>query len=308
MRFLHLALSLNFAAGSLAAALHAEQKRTTVCNGFAELCDRSYGNITFFGSHDSYTADTDPLDLASTQRINLTAQLDLGVRFLQAEAHNNSDGELHFCHTSCLLFDGGTVEDYLSTVNTWMRQNPTEVVSFLFTNDDNLSLTTQWNPAFEASGILDLVYVPPNPPVARSDWPTLGELIGNNTRILVFMDSFANTTILPYILREFDMIWEPPFDSTNSSFPCSINRITGPLSAADHMYLLNHNLDIDLFDTGILIPDPEQAETTNSAASILADAAGCTPLGGGVSPNFILLDFVDVGEGLQVANQLNGLC
>jgi hypothetical protein len=26
----------------------------TVCNGHAELCDRSYGNVTFIGTHNSY--------------------------------------------------------------------------------------------------------------------------------------------------------------------------------------------------------------------------------------------------------------
>ena len=28
--------------------------RATVCNGYAEFCDRSYGNITYVGAHDSY--------------------------------------------------------------------------------------------------------------------------------------------------------------------------------------------------------------------------------------------------------------
>jgi len=29
-------------------------RRATVCNGHAELCDRSFGNVTFVGAHDSY--------------------------------------------------------------------------------------------------------------------------------------------------------------------------------------------------------------------------------------------------------------
>jgi hypothetical protein len=32
-----------------------------VCNGHAELCDRSYGNVTYFGAHDSFTYSSDPL-------------------------------------------------------------------------------------------------------------------------------------------------------------------------------------------------------------------------------------------------------
>lgn len=28
--------------------------RATVCNGHSELCDRTFGNVTFVGAHDSY--------------------------------------------------------------------------------------------------------------------------------------------------------------------------------------------------------------------------------------------------------------
>ena len=28
--------------------------RATICNGYAELCSRSYGNVSFVGAHDSY--------------------------------------------------------------------------------------------------------------------------------------------------------------------------------------------------------------------------------------------------------------
>lgn len=68
-----------------------------------------------------------------------------------------------------ILFDGGTVQDYLSTVNTWMRANPNEVLTFIFTNPDGASLTELWDPAFQNSGIADLLYVPPSVPVKQSD-------------------------------------------------------------------------------------------------------------------------------------------
>ena len=35
--------------------------RDRACNGHAELCDRSYGNVTFMGSHDSFAYSDDPL-------------------------------------------------------------------------------------------------------------------------------------------------------------------------------------------------------------------------------------------------------
>lgn len=39
-----------------AAALQSRATPST-CNGHSELCDRSYGNITFIGAHDSYASE-----------------------------------------------------------------------------------------------------------------------------------------------------------------------------------------------------------------------------------------------------------
>jgi len=312
--FFRTILALSVISGTLTVTLPQSptRRQATVCNGQAALCDRPYGNTTFFGSHDSYAFSTDPLALARTQEVNITAQLDLGVRFLQAEGHLN-DGVLHFCHTSCLLFDGGSVVDYLQEVKTWLDQNPNEVLTFLFTNGDGLSVSGVWEPAFVAAGIDTIAYIPPvnvlETPMTRSQWPTLGEMINSGLRVVTFMDFGAGAngtdgTPVDYILPEFTMLWEPPFDSTDPTFPCSVNRTSGPLSTVQHLNMLNHNLDVNIL--GILIPDVAAASTTNGVASILEDANGCAPLAGGVAPNFVMLDFVNIGEGLQAVNQLNG--
>lgn len=86
--------------------------------------------------------------------------------------------------------------------------------------------------------------------------------------MVVFLDAGADTDrSVPYILPEFPMIWETPFSVTDSKFPCSVDRISGPLSTEDHMYMINHSLNKDIFDTGIIVSDPLDASTTNSVAS-----------------------------------------
>jgi hypothetical protein len=102
--------------------------------------------------------------VARDQEVDIPTQLALGVRLLQAQAHNNK-GVIHFCHTSCALFDGGTVEAYLITVKTFFDVNPNEVLTMVFTNLEGLSLPGQWEPAFINSGIVDLAYVPPHLPM-----------------------------------------------------------------------------------------------------------------------------------------------
>ncbi|KAA1467265.1 PLC-like phosphodiesterase [Dentipellis sp. KUC8613] len=307
MRFSQLAAGVFVVGATLARGAVVKERRATVCNGHAELCDRSYGNVTFVGAHDSFAFSSDPLALARDQEVSVPDQLSLGVRLLQAQAHENN-GVIHFCHTSCALFDGGTVEAYLENVATFLNNNPNEVLTLLFTNPEGLSLPDVWAPAFQQSGVADFAYVPPHVPMKQSEWPTLGSLIDSGKRVVVFLDAGADGTdgSVDYILPEFEMIWETPFSITNASFPCSVDRIAGPLSTEDHMYMINHSLNINLFDSGIIISDPEDAPTTNGITSILANANGCAPLGGGRYPSFVLLDFVNIGQGIQAADIMNG--
>jgi len=297
-------------AATLALAATIPIKRATVCNGHAELCDRSYGNVTYVGAHDSFAISTDPLALARDQEVDIPTQLSLGIRLLQAQSHVNN-GVLHFCHTSCDLFDGGAVVDYLKTVKTFLDANPNEVLTMIFTNPEGQSPATVWKPAFDEAGITPLAYVPPSLPVKQSDWPTLGQMIDNGTRVVVFLDAGADgADAVDFIMPEFQMIWEAPFSSTDPTFPCKIDRIAGPLADTDHMYMINHNLNKNLATVGstdLLVSDPQDAPTTNSVESILADANGCAPLGGNRAPNFVLIDYVNIGEPFAAADQLNGL-
>ena len=105
-----------------------------------------------------------------------------------------------------LLFDGGSVQDYLTKVHDFLVANPNEVITLLFTNPDNVSLTEKWLPAFQNSGVADMAYIPPALPMKRGDWPTLGEMIDSGKRVVVFMDAFADPSKVPFILPEFDMV------------------------------------------------------------------------------------------------------
>ncbi|KAJ6467555.1 PLC-like phosphodiesterase [Mycena vitilis] len=320
---------ISAAVGALAAST--PTRRATICNGHAEFCSRLYSNVTYIGAHDSFAFSEDPFALARDQEVNVSAQLKLGVRLLQAQSHM-SNGVLHFCHTSCALFDGGTVLSYLKIVKTFLDHNPNEVLTLLFTNPEGLSPAAVWKPIFDASGgrflllnflalvslepehsltgISNFTYIPPSLPIKQSDWPTLGSMIESGKRVVVFLDALADGAApVDFILPEFSMIWETPFSVTNASFPCSVNRIHGPLATEDHMYLINHSLNKNIIPIGdgVIIPDPIDAPTTNGVVSILANANGCAPLGGNRAPTFVLLDFANLGTAFEAADHLNGL-
>jgi len=201
------------------------------------------------------------------------------------------------------LLDGGSFVSWLSTIKTWLSANPHEVLTLVVTNNDDVDVLNYWAPAFVATGMDKLAYIPPQLPVARDAWPTLRSMINSGKRVVVFMDYSSNTTEVPYILPEFDHMWETPFDVTDSSFPCSVDRVHG--TASGKLAMANHYLDASIF--GILIPDRGSASVTNSVASIVAQANKCVPLGDNLNPSHILLDFVDEGQASAAADMLNGV-
>lgn len=151
------------------------------CNGNAALCDRKYSNVTFVGAHDSPFVG---ILATQNQLTDVTAQLNQGVRYLTAQTHDKS-GAIELCHTSCLLLDVGTLQTYLSSIKTWLDGHADEVVTLLITNQDGIDINT-YGDAFKATGLDSYAYAP-GADLALADWPTLGTLIANGKRLVVFM-------------------------------------------------------------------------------------------------------------------------
>lgn len=161
---------------------------TATCNGRTEYCTRSYSNVTFVGSHDSAFVG---ITLSDNQNIDITAQLDMGIRFLQVQTHHAllDDNVLELCHTSCLLEDAGTLKSYLTTIKGWLDANPNEVLTLLLTNGDSVDIS-KFGDTFSSANITDYAFVPSSNPLSIDSWPTLGDLISSGKRLVVFLGKF----------------------------------------------------------------------------------------------------------------------
>jgi len=159
----------------------------STCNGHSKYCNRSYSNITFVGSHDSPFVGKLP---QQNQNIDIKEQLDMGVRYLQAQTHHSilDKNVLQLCHTSCFLEDAGTLKSFLGTVKDWLDANPNEVITLLLTNGDSVDIT-EFGETFSESGISDYAFVPSSSPNTLSidKWPTIGEMISSGKRLVVFL-------------------------------------------------------------------------------------------------------------------------
>ncbi|KAE8442256.1 hypothetical protein EG329_003516 [Mollisiaceae sp. DMI_Dod_QoI] len=249
------------------------------CNGNTALCSRKYSNVTQIGTHDSAFVGVLPTD---NQLLSVTDQLNAGIRFLQAQTHVKN-GALELCHTSCLEKDAGTLESYLSTVNTWMAANPNEVLTILLTNGDNADVSL-FGTTVASSGISKYAYTPSSQ-----------------------LNYGADTSKVPYILDEFSYFFETAYDVTDKSFAtCALDRPPGN-SGSGLMMIVNHFLDLDIL--GILIPDELAASNTNAATgsgSIGAQADLCYSTWER-NPNLILVDYFELGNVFTAQNTLNGL-
>lgn len=162
--------------------------RASVCNDHAELCSRKYSAVTFVGAHDSpFVGDL----LTQNQNIDVTDQLNLGVRYLQGQTHKSLlDAQtLELCHTSCIEEDSGSLSDYLKTVVSWLSAHPQQVVTLLLTNGDNVDVSL-FDSAFKNANAVDLVYTPADgaaAPLKLDSWPTLGDMINSGKRLVVFL-------------------------------------------------------------------------------------------------------------------------
>ncbi|CAI6338239.1 unnamed protein product [Periconia digitata] len=291
------------------AAAAPRPSNTQACNGYPEFCTRKYSNITEVAAHNSPFARE--RNAQSNQQYGVIQQLDDGIRVLQGQAHmiNNT---LYYCHTSCDLLNTGPVEDYLRDVAAWLDRNPFEVITIIFGNYDwkltdasgDAKLVTAENfvAPIRDSGLLEYVYQPPSNAMRLSDWPTLGEMIIMNKRVVTFIDYNFNTNAVPWLLWEFYNVWETPFSPTNVSFPCTVQRPDGISrdQAKSMLYMANHNLNTQVTIAGmnILIPNVAQLRETNGEegnGSLGKMVKDCEDMWDGRPPNFLLVDYYNYG-------------
>jgi len=224
------------------------------------------------------------------------------------------------------LLNAGTVEDYLTEVTAWVAAHPFDVVTIIFGNydyekkdKDGKPLVTSSNfvAPIEASGLINYIYQPPKTAMTLEDWPTLGQMLLTQKRVVTFIDYNFDTDAVPYMLWEFYNMWETPYSPTDANFPCTIGRPDnlGDDKARSLLYMANHNLNVEIAIAGLslLVPNVAATNTTNGLegeGSLGLMANRCTT-SWDRPPNFLLVDFYNQGPTngsvFEVAAQANNV-
>ncbi|KAI1771288.1 PLC-like phosphodiesterase [Hypoxylon cercidicola] len=298
-------------ASASSTASAAASTSTEACNNSPDLCGRTYNNVTHMGAHDSafLRDESTSNSIAGNQYFNATVALDAGLRLLQAQVHD-LDGVIELCHTSCSLLDAGPLETWLGSIKSWMDGNPNEVVTILLVNSDNKDVA-EFGSVFSGTGIDRYGYTP-----SGTGWPMLQEMISADTRLVTFIASISADAEYPYLLNEFDHVFETAYEVTSlAGFNCTLDRPSsqdsaGAAVAAGLMPLMNH-FKYNLLAASIEVPDADNIGTTNSPLTATAGNLGlhaqtCNDQWG-VKPTFVLVDFFSEGPAVATADNLNGI-
>lgn len=255
------------------------------CNGSVALCGRRFDEVVFATSHNAMS-NADDGWLAPNQAHPVVKQLTSGVRGLMLDTHENADGVPSLCHGGCGFGEKPLVEG-LREITTFLTCNPREVVTIIF---EAYVTPEETAAAFEASGLVDLVRTQP----LGEAWPTLGEMIEKNERLVALTDDPAGTPA--YYHHVWDYAWDTPYAAeTPADLKCEVGRG----DPANALFIFNHFLTAPTADTSL-------AEQVNHNPFFLDRVQSCAAQTGDL-PNFVTVDFHDIGDVLDVVRTMNGL-
>ena len=302
--------------------------RVTVCNGHAELCSRPLNEVAFAATHNSMSAASEGW-LFAAHREGIAEQLDYGIRGLLIDVWFGfpslkgvgtdllgkdreamvalygaevvdarerivaglgplEDRELYLCHGFCEV--GATpLREALDDIRRFLATNPGEVL-IVFIQDE--APAEDIAAAFTDAGLERYAYAHPG---RDAPWPTLGELVQRNERLIV-MTEHADRAPVPWLQRGFELTQETPFAFHSvEDLSCEPNR--GPADAP--LFLVNHWIED-------ISPTPEDAELLNARDVLLTRLRDCEAERG-QTPNLVAVNFYRSGDLLAVIDEINGV-
>ena len=260
------------------------------CNGHAELCERPFDEVVFPGTHNSHSALAEGFpQVNANQQSGIAQQLEDGIRVMLIDVYpDDADPDVVLmCHGSCLLASTPHLEG-LGAITEFLVAHPREVLTIIY--EDHVGVD-QIVEDYVETGADALVFVhEPGTP-----WPTLGEMIEADTRLVVTAESGGPPP--PWFHHVWDEAWDTPYGpQTVEELSCDLNRG----SPDNALFLVNHWVN-DMFG----LPSQDNATIANATDILLTRAQECR-MQWNHAPNFLAVDFYEEGDLFAVVDALNG--
>ena len=214
----------------------------------------------------------------------------MGVRAFMLDVYNWFGNTVVY-HGSAVL---GTspFEDELEKIKVFLDNNPNEVVTVIlecYVSADDIEAK------MNQSGLMSYVYEHPQ----GSAWPTLETMINNDTRCVVFSDVDDASASQGWYHYMWTNMVETHYSNNNiSDFSCDFNRG----DSVNDLFILNHFVTNSVLGTGM----EAESEIANSNPYFINRALDCQQQKAKF-PNFVTVDFVELGDSKLVVDQLNGV-
>lgn len=253
------------------------------CNGAEARCDLRVDEAAFAVTHNAYATAADGY-IGPNQTHTLRRQLDDGVRGMMLDIHDDG-GIPSLCHGTCAL-GSRTLVDGLREIEGFLDDRPDEVVVLILERySDPLAVEA----AFDEAGLLDLTWGRQ----AGEPWPTLGGLLDEGARLLVFDE--ASVPELPWLMHMYTEGWDTDYAArTAEDFSC--DPLRGDPS--HDLFLVNHFLTAPL-------GSPDLADQVNHQP-LLGDRLAQCAAESGRAVNLVAVDFYEIGDVLEVVAALDG--
>ncbi|HRI66287.1 MAG TPA: PI-PLC domain-containing protein [Polyangium sp.] len=254
------------------------------CNGHAELCSRRFDEVAFPATHNAMSNFEQGWG-AANQNFSMKRQLDDGIRAMLFDTYEWNE-DLYLCHSICQLGHSLFVDE-LKMIRSFLDEHPHEVLTFII--EDHIT-PSQTEKAFQAAGLADMMYTHE----AGTPWPTLYDMIVSGKRIVAGAESAGPPP--SWYHHIWDITWDTPYSFAKpEDFNCNLNRG----SKDNDLFLMNHWLSDPL-------STPDRAKVANEYGLLSSRAKQCQAEGGQI-PNFVAVDFYDIGALFQVVDELNQL-
>ena len=256
-----------------------------LCNGHAELCDRRFDEVAYATTHNAMSSAEQHF-VGPNQDFALWRQMNDGIRGLMLDVHLAQDGTVSLCHADCRL-GGFPLVDGLADIRAFLDCHPDEVMTIIF---ESYVPESDIAAAFATSNLIRYVHAQD----AAAPWPTLRQMIASNERMVVFTADTSRT--LPWHMYSYDYAWENPYAA---AAPADLSCAQDRGSRARSLWIFNHFLTNPIAMASL-------AEMINHDPLFQNRVEGCRTDATGDLPNFVTVDFYDIGDLFAVVDALNG--
>ena len=257
------------------------------CNGSTNLCFKKYNEVSFLTTHNAFNSNADGFFFPN-QTNNILSQLSDGVRGLMIDVYDHFGTPTAY-HS---IFALGTIplSEIFNDVKTFLDNNPNEIVTIILEcYVDANTIEDEVN----QSGLSNYLYS------HNLTWPTLQNMINNNNRLVIFSDMNDASSSQSWYHYIWDHAVETHFSVENiNDFTCDFNRG----NSTNDLFILNHFVTDPTLGYGLYT----ESHDVNSNPFLITRAINCHTQTTKM-PNFVTIDFYELGDGLNAVNQLNAI-